>query len=775
MARTAALGFARIGPDRQLKFALEDFWRGHVPARNLRETATGIRVANLLTAQRAGIDVVPVGDFAYYDHVLDAAELVGVIADRHGGAQAHGVEDHFIAACGTPQAAPLDLARWFDTVYHHLVPELSDDQAFGLRAESLSKWTEHMDEAHVLGLMGVRPVLLGPFSLLALSKGVAKPLSLLPALVSVYREVLGALAEAGATEVQIDEPALVLDHSPAAVAAFGEAYAELLADVPVEVALATYFGGLDDAVLGEIAPLNLAELHVDLVRAPGRLGAVIDHLPEGARLSAGVVDGRNVWAVNPDRALGLLDTIVEAIGTERLTIAISCSLLHVPFSAAREQGLDEQVRGSLAFAEEKLAELTLLKHALGASAQERDALLAGQRARVSNLTTAARTRDETVRARVAAVSAGDYERGAPITERREAQADRLGLPELPTTTLGSLPMTTEIRRARLERGQGEISDDKYAAAVRRQIDEMIELQEMLDLDVLVHGEPERSDSVEYFAQQLTGFAFSEFGWVQTYGNRTVTPPILYGEVARRRPAVTGWWRYAQSRTEKPVKWTVTGPVTILCRSFVRDDQAERDTCLQIALALHDEVADFDAAGAPIIQIDEPALHEGLPLRSADRHDHAVWRTDCVRIVAAPARPETRIHVQCHVERDELLDVTRLDADVLSLLASGSWSAELHASATLDHRGAIGLGMYNVDARRIPSATDFESLLEQAEGRIQRSRIWLHPGGALKTRPWPETIRALGSLVRAAQSHRVQAARPQESQAPKKDAHSPAEA
>lgn len=758
MARTAVLGFARIGPDRQLKFALEDFWRGNIPAGELRDAASGIRVANLLTAQHAGIDVVPVGDFAYYDHVLDAAELVGVIADRHGGTGAHGLEDHFIAACGAPHAAPLSLARWFDTQYHHLVPELSDDQAFELRAESLSKWVEQMDEARVLGFDGARPVLLGPFSLLALSGGAANPLGLLGKLTVAYRQILDALAQAGATEVQIDEPSLVLDHGEPALDAFGAAYAELLDDAPVDVALATYFGGLDDAVLARVAPLKLAELHVDLVTAPERLDAVLAGLPSGARLSAGVVDGRNVWAADPDRALGMLDRIVAAIGSDRLTIATSCSLLHVPFSAAREQSIDSELRGWLAFGEEKLAELTLLKRALGAPAQERDALLADQRERVSARAGSAQTRNDAVRARMGALFPGDYERLAPIDERREAQADRLPLPELPTTTLGSLPMTTEIRRARLGRGKGEISGEEYAAAVRRQIDEMIELQEMLELDVLVHGEPERRDAVEYFAGELTGFAFSEFGWVQTYGNRTLTPPILYGDVARRTPAVVDWWRYAQSLTERPVKWTLTGPVTILQRSFVRDDLPERETCLQIALALHDELAEFDAAGAPIIQIDEPALHEGLPLRRADRADHAAWTTDCVRMVAAPARPETRIHVQCHVEGDELLDaVASLDADVLSLLGSGSWEAQLDAIDQLDPPGAIGLGMFDVDARRIPSATDFESLLAQAEQRIGRDRLWLHPGGAFKTRPWPETIRAMGNLVEASRNRRAQVA------------------
>src|ERR1700722_15481891 len=363
MARTAVLGFPRIGPERELKFALEDFWRGQMPAPLLAGTATRLRSRNLATAQLAGIDVVPVGDFAYYDHVLDAAELVGVIAARHGGAEASGLNDHFVAACGTPRAAPLALARWFDTGYHYLVPEIGDDQPFELRAESLAKWLDHISEARSLGLEHVRPVLIGPFSLLMLSTVEGQQLARLSELTLVYSEILSALHAAGATEVQLDEPCLVLDQDVDALDAFAAAYEELLAEAPLDVALVTYFGGLDDEVLTRISSLKLAELHVDLVRAPERLDAVLEHLPQGARRSAGVIDGRNVWAVDVDRALSMLDRIVAAIGSERLTIAPSCSLLHVPYSAAREQNLDPELLSWLAFADEKLAELTLLQHA----------------------------------------------------------------------------------------------------------------------------------------------------------------------------------------------------------------------------------------------------------------------------------------------------------------------------------------------------------------------------------------------------------------------------
>jgi 5-methyltetrahydropteroyltriglutamate--homocysteine methyltransferase len=750
MARTAVLGFPRLGPDRELKFALEDFWQERISADELTETAARLRRLNLGAAQAVGVDVVAVGDFAYYDHVLDTAELVGVIADRHGGPAAAGLNDHFVAACGTPRAAPLALSRWFDTSYHYLVPELAHGQQFGVRRESLSRWIDQLRDALALGIPQPRPVLLGPFSLLALADGNARRSDLLPALTTAYADILGALADAGATEVQLDEPCLVLDQTPNGLEAFAAAYEQLLAATPLEVALATYFGGLDDAVLARIAPLQVAELHVDLVQAPERLDAVLAHLPSGARLSAGVVDGRNVWAVDADRALGLLDRAADAIGSERLTIAPSCSLLHVPWSAAREHGLDPELLDRLAFGEEKLAELVLLGRALDATEQERTAVLTEVRARVSAATDPALRRDDAVRARAAALRSSDYERCHPLEERLAVQAERLQLPDLPTTTMGALPQTTEIRRARMEHGTGELVDEDYAAAVRRQIDEMIALQEMLELDVLVYGEPERRDTVEFFAEQLDGFAISQFGWVQTYGNRAVKPPLLYGDVARPGAMTVAWWRYASGLTERPVKATLTGPVTLLKRSFVRDDQPLRQTCEQIALALQDEVVDLEAAGAPLIQIDEAAVAEGVPLQEAERADYVRWATDCLRLVVAPARPETQIHMHfCEIEG--LTErVGALGADVISTDDMTS----LDALASASFAGGIGPGLYDVQVRRLPSAADLELLLERAEAQVPRHRLWINPSCGLKTRPWPETIRALTNLVQATKERRA---------------------
>jgi 5-methyltetrahydropteroyltriglutamate--homocysteine methyltransferase len=760
MARSAVLGFPRIGPDRELKAALEGYWSGAVSADELRRTAHDLRAHQRARGLDAGVDVLPAGDFALYDHVLDVAELFSIIADRHGGATATGLDAHFLACRGADSVAPLEMTKWFDTNYHFLVPELRDDQEFPVRAESLAKWTDQLHEASDIGLMHARPVLLGPFSLLALSKGAGDPLRLLEPLAESYRHVLTALSAADATEVQLDEPALVLDQTPAALEAFAAAYSRLLDDSPVRVSLATYFGGLDSAVLAPLKTLPLAELHVDLVRAPEQLDAVLDHLPAGARLSAGVVDGRNVWATDLDRALDRLDRIMARIGSDRLTVAPSCSLLHVPYSTRREGGLDDELRSWLAFGEEKLSELAVLTRAVDAPAAERDALLAHARGVMASRRASTRTNDERVRARAAALTTVDYDRSAALADRRAAQADRLRLPLLPTTTIGSFPQTAEIRESRRRRRQGELSEADYRAFLERQVSEVIAEQERLGLDVLVHGEPERNDMVEYFGEQLDGFAFSQFGWVQSYGSRAVKPPILYGDVSRPNPMTVDWWRFAQSRSAKPVKGMLTGPVTILQWSFVRDDQPRQETCLQIALAIADEVADLEAAGAAIIQIDEAALREGLPLKHRDQADYVRWAIDCFRLTAAAAAPQTQIHTHmCYSEFEEMIEeIARLDADVISIEASRSGMVLLEAFRDFDYPGQIGPGIYDIHSPRVPTVDELESLLDRAAQRIPAERLWVNPDCGLKTRAWPETRQALANLVEAAANRRHAASR-----------------
>ena len=752
MARTAVLGFPRIGAKRELKTALEDYWNGQSDAAALEATAREVREANLRAGADAGIDVLPVGDFALYDHVLDTAELAGIVAERHAGRRADGLDAHFVACRGAEGVTPLEMTKWFDTNYHYLVPELAPGQTFRPRPD---KWLAQLREAAELGVAG-RPVVLGPVSLLLLSKGSSRSLDLLPALTPVYVELLTALAAAGAREVQLDEPCLVLDRDDGELDAFRLAYAELGEAAPIGICLATYFEELDKPTLDRVAELSLAELHVDLVRAPGQLDAVLGALPDGARLSAGVIDGRNVWAADLDLALDRLDRVAAAIGSERLTIAPSCSLLHVPYTVAGEDGIPAEVREWLAFGREKLDELVVLGRAIDAEPADRDELLAEARRRTSARRVSALTNDTGVRRRVGGLRDGDYSRSAPLDERLALQRERLRLPELPTTTIGSFPQTAEIRDARRRLRSGELDGQAYEAFLLAQIAQVVEEQERLGLDVLVHGEPERNDMVEYFGEQLHGFAFSRGGWVQSYGSRCVKPPILFGDVSRPRPMTVRWWQAAQALTERPMKGMLTGPVTILQWSFVRDDQPRSETCTQIALAIQDEVVDLEAAGAAVIQVDEAALREGLPLRRRHQGDYVSWAVDCFRLTVAPAAPQTQIHTHmCYSEFGEMIDqIARMDADVISIEASRSSMELLDVFRDFDYPGEIGPGIYDIHSPRVPSVEELERLLELAEEHVGRDRLWVNPDCGLKTRAWPETRAALTNLVEVAHRRRA---------------------
>jgi 5-methyltetrahydropteroyltriglutamate--homocysteine methyltransferase len=775
MARTAVLGFPRIGADRELKVALEAHWAGRLSAEELQQTARGLRTQNLGRARQAGIDVLPIGDQALYDHVLDAAELVGIVAERHGGTalpegasvvdSEEALRRHFLACRGDASTTPLEMTKWLDTNYHYLVPEIRADQTFALRP---GRWLAHLREARSdSGATGptLRPVVLGPLSLLLLGKSTASDadrLALLPALVEVYGQFLDLLAAEGVEEVQLDEPVLVQERSDAELDAFEQAYGALTAGGSRPgIALATYFDRLDERVLGRVKGLKLAELHVDLVRAPQQLDAVLDALPADARLSAGVVDGRNVWATDPDRALDQLDRIVARVGADRLTIAPSCSLLHAPYRVSRETGIDEEVRSWLAFGEEKLDELALLHRALEADAAGRDQLLQESRARIASRRSSPRTNDQAVRSRAAAVTEKDHDRPAPIADRLAAQKQRLGLPLLPTTTIGSYPQTTKIRNMRRRRRAGDIDAQTYENFLKSEIDEVVRVQEDLDLDVLVHGEPERNDMVEYFGEQLEGFTFSAYGWVQSYGSRCVKPPILFGDVSRPKPMTVSWWEYAQSKTQRPMKGMLTGPVTILQWSFVRDDQPRRETCQQIGLAIQDEVVDLEAAGCAVIQVDEAALREGLPLRKEDQDDYVRWAVDCFRLTSAPARPDTQIHTHmCYSEFNEMIEhIARLDADVLSIEASRSGMELLEVFSGFDYPGEIGPGVYDIHAPRVPSVEEMEQLLKDAQQYLTVEQLWVNPDCGLKTRGWEETIPALKNLVEAARRRRVEVGEP----------------
>jgi len=752
MTRTAVLGLPRIGPDRELKFALEGYWSGEIAAAALLETAAELRAESWRRAAAAGVDVVPCGDFSLYDHVLDTAWALGAIPSRFGDPDRDDLDAYFALARGNADARPLEMTKWFDTNYHYLVPELTPGQRFEPRPDH---WTGPLREAAALGI-AARPVVLGPYSFLRLSKGVADPLRLLDGLVPAYERLLGELGAAGATEIQIDEPALVLDPAAADLDAFTAAWRALAAAGP-ELCLATYFAGLQEDAIARIGELAPGELHLDLVRAPAQLEPVLRALGEApTRLSLGVLDGRNVWAADLDAALGRIEQAVAAVGPERVTIAPSCSLLHVPYEATREQAIDADVRPWLAFAAEKLGELATLAAALGAGPERRDELLATARARAYARRGSTLTNDPAVRDRAGALGDADYARSSTAAERRGPQHEAIPLPALPTTTIGSFPQTAEIRAARRELHDGRRDADAYERFIEGQIAEVVAIQERLGLDVLVHGEAERSDMVEYFGQQLRGFAFSEAGWVQSYGSRCVKPPIIYGDVSRPGPMTVRWWRYAQSLTDRPMKGMLTGPVTILQWSFARDDQPDSETCVQIALAIGDEVRDLEAAGAVAIQVDEAALREGLPLQRAGQDEYLRWAIDCFRLAVAPAGPATQVHTHmCYSEFNEMIEhIARLDADVLSIEASRSDMEVLDAFAGASpYPNDIGPGVYDIHSARVPSTEEIERLLATAEERIGRERLWVNPDCGLKTRRWEEALPALEHMVAAAHRRR----------------------
>ncbi|CUA81557.1 methionine synthase (B12-independent) [Gulbenkiania indica] len=747
------LGFGRIGARRELKTLLEDYWHGRIDATALHTGSRQLRQRHWLLQKGAGVDISPVGDFALYDHVLDAQILVGALPERFGlNAAQLDNEGYFALARGTAEQPALEMTKWFDTNYHYLVPEWSVDTCFSANPAPL---LEALQAAQGLG-MRAKPVLVGPLTLLWLGKVRGAPfdrLSLLPALVETYASLLQALAAAGADWVQIDEPILALDLPGAWLAALDTCYRRL-AQAPVRLLLATYFGSVASHA-ARLAALPLAGLHLDLVRAPEQLETFLEHWPAGRVLSAGVVDGRNVWRADLEHWLDRLEPVYGQLG-ETLWLAPSCSLLHCPLDVAQETRLSQDVKLWLAFSVQKLNELKTLKRGLE---QGRDAVaseLAGSRfARQLRSSSPLIHRPE-VAARLKALPAGSDRRANPYPVRAARQAAWMKLPLLPTTTIGSFPQTPAIRSARAAFRKGELDQSAYEQRMRAEIETAIRRQEALGLDVLVHGEAERNDMVEYFGEQLSGFAFTEHGWVQSYGSRCVKPPILYGDVARPAPMTVAWSVYAQSLTSRPVKGMLTGPVTLLQWSFVRDDLPRSLVCRQIALALNDEVLDLENAGIRIIQIDEPALREGLPLSRALWADYLDWAGQAFRLASAGVDDATQIHTHmCYAEFGDILPaIVRLDADVITIETSRSDMALLDDFGSFAYPNAIGPGVYDIHSPRIPQEAEITRLLERALETVPAARLWVNPDCGLKTRQWPEVETALGNMVRVA--HRLRA-------------------
>jgi 5-methyltetrahydropteroyltriglutamate--homocysteine methyltransferase len=746
--QTAVLGFPRIGRDRELKTALESFWRGEIPATALDRVAGTVRRRQLSDAAVAGIDVLPSNDFSLYDHVLDTALMVGAVPRRFCALEPGSWELLFGMARGTQSAAPLEMTKWFDTNYHYLVPEIAPDTGFALRADKPLRALEEAPHT--------RPVLLGPVTFLSLAKGdhpAARPLDELDGLLAIYEQLLERLAAAGASEVQIDEPCLVTDIGADELTAIDRSWRRMAAAAPgVDLTLATYFGGLGDA-LERVLRLPAREFHLDLVRAPDQLEPALAALRPGARLSLGVIDGRNVWRSDLDATLTQVAPAIDRLGPDRVRIAPSCSLLHVPYGVRREQHLDAELRGWLAFVDEKLDELACLKAALAADPPERLQLLQPGRHALAGRRRSARVHDGRVAARLAALPEHGAARRSPAAERATLQSQRLGLPPLPTTTIGSLPQTPEIRAARRRLSTGELRPEDYERFLEAEIHTAIERQEQLGLDVLVHGEPERNDMVQYFAERLDGFAVTEAGWVQSYGSRCVRPPILFGDVSRPAPITVRWWHYAQGLTRRPVKAMLTGPVTLMQWSFVRDDAPPEVISRQLALAVADEALDLQRAGAAVIQVDEAAVREGLPLRHADHPAYLRWAIDSFRLATATVDDDTQVHLHmCYSEFAELAgEIARMDADVLSIEASRSGMDLLEPFSGYPNQ--IGPGVYDIHAPRVPSVEEIERLLELAERWIPRERLWVNPDCGLKTRTWDEVVPALEHLVAAARRRR----------------------
>ncbi|WP_411833545.1 5-methyltetrahydropteroyltriglutamate--homocysteine S-methyltransferase [Pseudoxanthomonas mexicana] len=759
MTLVTNLGFPRIGARRELKRVLEAYWRGEASAAQLQEEARQLRLRHWQLQRQAGAQVLPSNDFSLYDHVLDAAFLFDAIpADYRRLADADPLAGYFALARGVQKDGvdlrALEMTKWFDTNYHYLVPELHAGQDFRLRDD---KPVAEFLEARAAGF-DARPVLLGPVSFLLLSKTVdgSDRLALLDRLLPVYAELLAKLKDAGAEWVQIDEPCLVLDLDEAAHAAYRRAYAALAQAARPKLLLATYFGALGEN-LDLAAGLQVEGLHVDLVRGKEQLDAVLQALPKPRVLSLGLIDGRNVWRSPLDNALILARYAAGSLGAERVWLAPSCSLLHVPVDLDSEKSLPADLHGWLAFAKQKIGELKVLADALDGEASA-EAALAQSRRQLESRRQSPRVHKPEVAARLSALDEASARRQSPYDARRAVQSQALRLPAYPTTTIGSFPQTQPVREARAGNKSGKLSDADYEAFLEAETEKCVRFQEEIGIDVLVHGEFERNDMVEYFGEQLDGFAFTRQGWVQSYGSRCVKPPIIYGDVTRPAPITVRWSRYAQSLTQRPMKGMLTGPVTVLQWSFVRDDQERSRTCRQIALALRDEVTDLEAAGIGVIQIDEPAIREGLPLRRADWPAYLAWAVECFRIAASGVADRTQIHTHmCYSEFNDIIDaVAAMDADVISIETSRSRMELLDAFVQFRYPNEIGPGVYDIHSPRVPDTGEMVELLEKARAVLSPEQIWVNPDCGLKTRGWPEVRTALTAMVEAAKALRAAA-------------------
>ncbi len=761
MALSSIHGFPRVGAQRELKFATEGYWAGTASDEELQSTARELRRTNWELLRDAGIHLIPSNDFSLYDQVLDTVALVGAVPERygHGGGEVDR-ELYFAMARGRQggghDVTAMEMTKWFDTNYHYIVPELGPDTAFAL---SSSKPFDEFAEAKELGIV-TKPVLVGPVSLLLLGKsadGVPEDfdrLSLLDQLVEVYAEAIERFGKLGAEWVQLDEPAFVQDRSPAELEALARAY-ERLGSIErrPKLVVSTYFAHAGEA-LDVLADARIDGIGVDFHRGPENLELLKARGGIGEKtLFAGVVDGRNVWINDLDRSLELLRELRGLAG--ELVISTSCSLLHTPLDLDAEPDLDDEVRSWMAFARQKVGEIVTLARGLGEGAEAIAAEREANQAALESRRQSRRTHNPEVRKRAEALSEADTRRDSPFAERNEAQQERFALPLFPTTTIGSFPQTADVRAARASLRSGEIDSEEYERRMKEEIGRVVALQEELGLDVLVHGEPERNDMVQYFAEQIDGYAFTHNGWVQSYGSRNVRPPILYGDISRAQPMTVAWTTYAQSLTDRPLKGMLTAPVTMLMWSFVRDDQPRSETCEQLALAIRDEVADLEEAGIGIIQVDEPAIREGLPLRREGWEEYLRWAVYAFRVATSGVRDETQIHTHmCYSDFGDIIEaINELDADVASVEAARSRMELMDDLKREGYRQQVGPGVYDIHSPRVPSAEEMASLLKTAAGVLEPEQLWVNPDCGLKTRGYEETERSLRNMVDAAKQLR----------------------
>ncbi len=761
------LGYPRVGSRRELKWALERYWAGQCTERDLQRQAAQIRRENWQAQAQAGATWVPVGDFSLYDHVLDLALQLGIVPQRFGGAAAERqLSTYFSMARGKAtatneqslEARPLEMTKWFDTNYHYLVPELEAGIAPVYRRGSL---VEQVLEARALGFVP-RPVVVGPVTLLLLAKDAERkaPLERLPDLLPAYAALLADLKSAGVQSVQLDEPCLSMDLPAGAAEALRTAYT-MLGQSELLLELVSYFGPLRENL--EIAlELPVNSLHLDALVAPEEARLAARRLRPNQALSLGLIDGRNIWRADLDARLGLAEELLAELGPKRLWVASTCSLLHVPVDVQSERQLDPELGPWLSFARQKLGELAVLARGLSAGRAAVADALAASRVIVAQRRTSARLQNPAVRERIQRLGEADFRRSLPAGERRARQRIALRLPPLPTTTIGSFPQTRELRELRAHHKNGEVSGVEYEQQLRTIVDATLLRQEQLGLDVLVHGEAERNDMVEYFGELLEGMFVTGEGWVQSYGSRCVKPPIIFGDVERKQPMTVRWASYAQSRSTRPVKGMLTGPITMLKWSFVRDDEPLEHTCRTLALALRDEVTDLERAGLGVIQVDEPAFREALPLRERERAHYLDWSVKSFLLATAGARAETQIHTHmCYSEFAELVEAIRaLDADVISLEAARSAMDVAEAFARSGYETELGLGIWDIHSPRVPPVHEMLELLGRALSVLDADRVWVNPDCGLKTRSWEEVMPALGNMVQAARiaRERLQRAR-----------------